>query len=190
MPVILGLSGSLRQGSFNTALLRAAAEAMPDGLSLDVRTIHGIPVFDADLLAKGLPPAVIALKEAAAASAGLMIATPEYNASVPGPLKNAIDWMSRPPNDIGRVFGGKPVALVGAATGRYGTTSAQTAWLPVLRTLRLELWTGGRLALAHADGVFGPDGRITDEAVAHQVRDFVAGFAAFVRLVGRTPGVK
>jgi NAD(P)H-dependent FMN reductase len=187
MPVIVGLSGSLRQGSFNTALLRAAAAAMPADLALDIRTIHGIPVFDGDLLAGGLPPAVVALKDVVAASAGLLIATPEYNASVPGALKNAIDWMSRPPTDIGRVFGGKPVALIGATTGRYGTISGQAAWLPVLRTLRTVLWTGGRLTIANAQAVFGPDGSITDEAVAQQVRDFAAGFAAFVRKIGTWP---
>jgi chromate reductase, NAD(P)H dehydrogenase (quinone) len=179
MPTLLGLSGSLRKASLNTALLRAAAAAMPEGFSLDVRTVHGVPLYDADLQAEGLPRAVVALKDALASSAGLIIATPEYNQSVPGVLKNTIDWMSRPPADIPRVFAGKPVALMGATTGAFATIAAQNAWLPILRTLRMTLWTGGRLAIPNARTVFDEAGAIADAAVGRQLGEFVAGFCAF-----------
>ena len=119
MTRLIGISGSLRRGSFNTALLRAGAELMPEGTELTVETIRGIPLYDGDQeAAEGIPePVVVALKDAIAAADGLLLVTPEYNNSIPGVLKNAIDWLSRPPADIGRVFGGKPVALMGASPG-------------------------------------------------------------------------
>ena len=118
MTKLFGLSGSLRRGSLNAALLRAAAELMPQGATLTVGTIHGIPLYDADIeAADGIPGPVTALKDAIAAADGLLLATPEYNNSIPGVLKNAIDWLSRPPADIKRVFAGRPVALIGASPG-------------------------------------------------------------------------
>jgi hypothetical protein len=119
---LIGISSSLRRGSFNTALLRAAAEFVPDGTELTVETIHGIPLYDADVeTADGIPERVSALKEAIVTADGLLLATPEYNNSLPGVFKNAIDWLSRPSADIGRVFGGKPVAVLGASPGGFGT---------------------------------------------------------------------
>src|SRR5262245_2336658 len=120
MAKLIGLSGSLRRGSFNTALLRAAADLMPDGAELSVHTVHGVPLYDADAeAAEGIPRSVTELKDAIAAAHGLVLATPEYNNSLPGVLKNAIDWLSRPPSDIKRVFGGKPVAILGTSPGGF-----------------------------------------------------------------------
>jgi chromate reductase, NAD(P)H dehydrogenase (quinone) len=179
---LVGISGSLRRGSFNAALLRAASELTPEGTELAIGSIRGIPLYDGDLeAAEGVPGPVAALKDAIAAADGLLLATPEYNNSVPGVLKNAVDWLSRPPADIGRVFGGKPVALMGASPGGFGTVLAQSAWLPVLRTLGAELWSGGRLLVSRAQGVFGEDGTLADQKVGEQLRTFVQGFAAFVR---------
>ena len=182
MTTVVGISGSLRRGSFNTALLRAAAGLVPEGSELKIGTIRGIPLYDADVeSAEGIPPAVAALKEAIAAAEGLLLVTPEYNNSIPGAFKNAIDWLSRPPADIKRVFGGKPVALMGASPGGFGTILSHNAWLPVLRTLGTRPWFGGRLLVSRAQGVFDESGTLVDETVKGQLRQFVHGFVAFVR---------
>lgn len=136
---ILGISGSLRAGSFNTALLRAAQAEVGDGVSLDVATLHGIPLYDGDLEQReGIPDAVAALKQRIVDSDAVLLSTPEYNNSIPGVFKNAIDWLSRPSDDIGRVFGDRPFAVIGASPGGFGTILAQNAWLPVLRTLKVR----------------------------------------------------
>lgn len=181
MVKIIGISGSLRAGSFNTNLLRLAADLMPDGSQMMVETLHGIPLYDADLEAsEGIPARVTELKEAVAVADGLLLATPEYNNSIPGVFKNGIDWLSRPAADIAHVFGGKPVAVIGASPGGFGTILSQNAWLPVLRTLRTEPWFAGRLLVSHAGNLFDTEGKLTDETVARQLQSFVAGFVAFI----------
>ncbi|MQB41352.1 NADPH-dependent FMN reductase [Rhizobium sp. ICMP 5592] len=178
---ILGISGSLRKGSFNTALLRAAVELAPAGVEFFAATIHGVPLYDADLEAdEGIPEKVTELKELAAAADGLILFTPEYNNSLPGVFKNAIDWMSRPSTDISRIFGAKPVAILGASPGNFGTILSQNAWLPVLRTLGTNPWFGGRLMVSRAGSVFDAEGKIVDEKVKHNLAAFIEGFAAFV----------
>lgn len=181
MKTVIGISGSLRKGSFNAALLRAAAEAAPAGLTIEIGSIAGIPLYDADVeSASGVPAVVDELKERIAAADGLLLVTPEYNNSIPGVFKNAIDWLSRPPRDIARVFGDKPVALMGATPGRGGTRMAQTAWLPVLRTLGTKPWFGKQLHVGGAGQVFDGSGKIVDEKVGELLTAYVAGFAAFV----------
>jgi NAD(P)H-dependent FMN reductase len=182
MTTLIGLPGSLRRGSYNAALLRAAAALTPAGAALELASIAGIPLYDGDVeAAAGIPDAVTALKEKVAAADGLLLATPEYNNSIPGVFKNAIDWMSRPPADIARVFGGKKVALLGASPGGFGTILAQNAWLPVLRTLGCELWSEGRLLVSRAGGVFDKDGNLADEAAKERLRGFMQGFVAFTQ---------
>ncbi len=186
MTRLIGISGSLRRGSFNTALLHAATGLLPAEASLEIATVHGIPLYDADLEASaGLPPAVSTLKEAVVAADGVLLATPEYNNGIPGVFKNAIDWLSRPAADIPRVFGGKPIALMGASPGAFGTTLSQAAWLPVLRTLGTSPWFGGRLLLARAGEVFDDALAIKDGATQERVRQFLAGFVGAVRRAQR-----
>jgi NAD(P)H-dependent FMN reductase len=178
---IVGLSGSLRRGSYNTALLRAAARLMPADAELIVRTVAGIPLYDGDLeAANGIPPVVAELKDLIAGADGLILATPEYNHGIPGVFKNAVDWLSRPAVDARRVFGAKPVSLVGASPGGFGTIQAQAAWLPTLRTLGTRPWFGGRLYVASADDVFDAQGDIGDARTREQLQAFLAGFVAFV----------
>ena len=186
MTTIVGISGSLRAGSLNSALLRAATTAMPAGATLTSGTIKGIPLYDADVeTAQGLPEAVVALKEQIVAADGLLLVTPEYNNSIPGVFKNAIDWLSRPNSDLARVFGGRPVAVIGASPGGFGTLLAQTAWLPVLKTLGTQTWFGGRLQVSRAGDAFDATGALTDARVREQLRGFLAGFCEFAAARGR-----
>jgi len=162
-------------------LLRAATEVMPEGAVLEIGSIAEIPLYNADVEAEGIPPPVTALKDKIAAADGLLLVTPEYNNGLPGVFKNAIDWLSRPPADIKRVFGGRPVALIGASPGGFGTILAQNGWLPVLRTLGTELWTGGRLMVPGAGKAFDAEGNLIDDLVREKLQRFVAGLVEFVR---------
>lgn len=183
---ILGISGSLRKQSFNTALLRAAQSLVADDVSLEAATLHGIPLYDADLERdEGIPAAVTELKERVMASAGLLLVTPEYNNGIPGVFKNAIDWLSRPNADIPKVFGNRPLGLIGASPGGFGTILSQNAWLPVLRTLGVRFWAGGRLMASRAGTLFNDDGELVDERMREQLRTYLDGFSRFVAESGR-----
>ncbi|MBS0299653.1 MAG: NAD(P)H-dependent oxidoreductase [Proteobacteria bacterium] len=182
MTKIIGITGSLRSGSFNTALLRTAAGLMPGGVTLEIATLKGIPLYDGDVeVNEGIPEAVLVLQEQIAAADGLLLATPEYNNSIPGVFKNAIDWLSRPPSGIARIFGNRPVTVIGASTGGFGTVLSQNTWLPVLRALGMHPWFGGRLLVSRAQHVFNESGEMVDEAVRKQLQSFLTGFAEFVQ---------
>jgi chromate reductase len=164
---ILAISGSLRASSFNTAALRAAIELAPAGMSIELEEIGDLPLYNDDVRAQGFPPPVQRLRERIKAADGLLIATPEYNYSIPGVLKNAIDWASRPPE---QPFDGKPIAIMGASPGAIGTARAQYhlrqcfVFLNGLVLNRPEVMIGG------AAGRFDAAGKLTDPAT----RDFVA----------------
>ena len=181
MITIIGISGSLRKASFNSALLRAAVDVTPEGATLEVASIQGIPLYDGDVESSvGIPAVVSDLKDRIAVCDGLLLVTPEYNNSIPGVFKNAIDWLTRPASDIARVFNNRPVGLIGATPGRGGTILAQAAWLPVLRTLGTKPWFGGRVTVSGAKRVFDESGQLVDEEVRSQLRNYVAGFVGFI----------
>lgn len=177
---LIGISGSLRRESLNTRLLTAAQRLCPDGTTLDLHSIGAVPLYNFDTeKTDGIPDAVAAIKDAIAAADGLLIATPEYNGSMPGVLKNAIDWLSRPADDIPRVFRDKCIAIVGATPGGLGTVLAQNAWLPVFRALGMRLYTGGRFMVPHASKVIGDEGQLEDAAIEKRLVSFINGFVDF-----------
>jgi len=181
MVTIVGISGSLRKHSFNAGLLRAAAEAVPEGCSLSINSIKGIPLYNGDVEeAEGIPPAVSDLKELIAAADGLLMVTPENNNSIPGVFKNAIDWLSRPPEDRRRVFGNLPVGFMGATPGTFGTAFSQYAWLPVFRVLGSQVWSGRLMWVGGAMKKFDEEGNLIDGGVMKQLTKYMSGFAEFV----------
>jgi chromate reductase len=186
---ILALGGSLREASRNRALLHEAAALAPAGTTLDlghVAAIGSLPLFSQDTLERdGPPPGVSELKDALRAADGLLLATPEYNWGIPGFLKNAIDWASRPAKDIPNVFGDLPVALIGAG-GSGGTRVAQSAWLSVFHYLEMRPWSGHALYVDRASERFDEHNRLSDEATREQLRAVVTGFAAHCAALPRT----
>jgi len=185
MVKILGIPGALRRGSFNRSLLRAAVEVVPAGVTLEVASIDDVPLYDGDIETAlkdqgGFPPAVRALRAKVAAADALLIVSPEYNQSVPGVLKNALDWLSREGPAKEEVCKGKPVALIGATPGLGGTRMAQTAWLPVFRGLGMRPWFGRQLYVAGAGKVFDAEGRMVDDKVRALLTTFIAEYAAEV----------
>lgn len=177
MTTILGLSGSLRRASFNSGLLRAAMKAAPAGTRILHGDIREVPLYDGDLeAASGLPAAVQTLQAQLRDADGLLLVTPEYNNGIPGVFKNAIDWMSR--GEGLQHFKGKPVAVIGASPGGFGTILAQDHWLPVLRTLGMRPWFAGRLMVSRAGGLFDDQGNLADDKTQETLEKFIAGFAA------------
>ncbi|MDB5523408.1 MAG: NADPH-dependent reductase [Rhizobium sp.] len=180
MVKLIGISGSLRKGSYNTALLNAAIARVADGVTLTAGTIAGIPLYDGDMEAThGIPAPVETLKDLIRSADGVILFTPEYNNSIPGVFKNAIDWLSRPASDIPTIFGGRPFAIAGTSPGNFGTQLSQNAWLTVLYTMGARVWSGKRLIVPRAGEVFDAEGHLTDEAISKQLSAFVSGFADF-----------
>jgi chromate reductase len=157
---ILGISGSLRRGSHNTVLLRAAASSLPPGVELEVFDgLRELPPYDADNDVEPAQPAVARLRAAIAAADGVLVATPEFNGSIPGVLKNALDWASRPFPD--NALRGKPVAVIGASTGLFGAVWAQAETRKVLGVIGADV-IEGELPVGQADNAFGENGELAD----------------------------
>jgi chromate reductase len=174
---ILGLSGSLRSASFNSGLLRAAKEVASTGVEIQIGSIAAVPLYNGDDEAvHGLPDSVKKLQAQLRESAALLLVTPEYNNGIPGVFKNALDWMSR--GDGLALFRNKPVAVIGASPGGFGTTLAQAHWLPVLRVLGMHPWFEGRMLVSHAGKAFDDAGNLTDQETRKRIAEFVTGFAA------------
>jgi chromate reductase len=176
---LLGIAGSLRKGSYNKGLIEAAGELAPEGMRIEVYEELGeIPPYNEDVRVAGEPGPVEELKAKVAAADGLLIATPEYNYNVPGVLKNAIDWLSRPPAES--PLRGKPAGIMGASAGNFGTARAQLAlrqsfvFTETLAMLRPEL------LVFRAAERFNEQGRLTDETTRELLRGFLAELAKWV----------
>lgn len=173
---ILGISGSLRRGSHNTNLLRAAAELLPPGVDLEVfDDLRDVPPYDADRDLEPGDPAVARLRQAIASADAVLIATPEYNGSIPGVLKNALDWASRPFPDS--VLRGKPVAVVGASTGLFGAVWAQAETRKVLGIIGADV-IEHELPVGQAETAFAEDGELVEAEQQQLLADLVRVLAA------------
>jgi chromate reductase, NAD(P)H dehydrogenase (quinone) len=173
---ILGISGSLRRGSYNTSLLGAAAGLLPDEVEFELwGGLKEVPPYDEDDDTEEAPAAATALREAIAGADAVLFATPEYNSSVPGQLKNAIDWVSRPlaTNPLRN----KPVAVVGASTGAFGAVWSQGELRKVLAATGARV-VEGEVAVGHAPTRFDEEGRLVDENLLEQLEEVVAVLVA------------
>ncbi len=181
MKKIIAISGSLRSGSYNTALLHAAAKYLSDDITMEICSIADIPLYNADSEEKnGVPKIVDTLKHKIIDSAALLISTPEYNHGIPGVMKNALDWLTRPPKDIEKVFHQRKVGLIGASPSRLGTAFAQTAWLPILRYLNTHTYFGNQLFVSSASTAFNENGLLVDENTINALIKYMEGFCEFI----------
>lgn len=178
MVALLGICGSLRQASLNRALLRAVAETLPEGVAMELLPASALdlPIFNSD---HGEPESVMSLKAAIAAADGVVFAVPEYNYSIPGGLKNALDWVSRPPPKS--PLRGKPVALVGAASGMSGTIRAQAHMRNILVYSDAPCMLQPEVLIPRAHERFDAEGRLTDASTREFLGKFGEQLAAFVR---------
>ncbi|HEX6883541.1 MAG TPA: NAD(P)H-dependent oxidoreductase [Planctomycetota bacterium] len=181
---ILGLAGSLRKASYNRALIRAAAELAPPDARVEGFELDGIPPFNEDL-EQTPPAAVLELKRRIRAADALLIATPEYNYSIPGVLKNAIDWASRPYGDS--AWAGKPAALLGATPGTLGTARAQYHLRQVCVFLDVHVLNRPEVLIAQAHERFDAQGRLTDEPTRERVRKLLQALCAWTRRLQPSP---
>jgi chromate reductase len=177
---ILGIAGSLRGNSHNRALLRAAARLAPESVILEVYDgLETVPVFNEDLEGRGdQPPGVASLRHALGECDGLLIATPEYNQSVPGVVKNMIDWLSREDG-----LSGRPVAVIGASTGPWGTRIAQTLLRQMLLSVQAVVMSDPTLFVPHVEALLDAEGELVDPQTSHRLQKVVSSFSDWIRLV-------
>ncbi len=173
---VFGFAGSLRRGSLNKALLAAAQELAPAGMAVEVFDLAGVPLYDEDLRQSGPPEAVTALRAGIAEADALLIATPEYNFSFSGVVKNAIDWASRPPD---QPFVGKPIAILGASPSRLGTARAQYQLRQCFIYLDGRIMNQPELMLGDARQAFDDSGRLVEPRSRDRLAAFLSAFADF-----------
>jgi chromate reductase len=176
---VCGIAGSLRSGSYNRALLRAAAEVAPGHIRIAEFDLSSVPPYNADVEAAGAPEAVAALKRAIRSADALIIATPEYNSGVPGVLKNALDWASRPPRESALI--GKPTAMMGATPGSWGTARSQVMLRQVLAGTLTPTLLSPEIYIARAAEKFDSEGRLIDETTREYLRKFLLAFEQWAR---------
>lgn len=175
---VVGIAGSLRAGSFNKAALRAAVELAPEGMTIEIAEIGDLPLYNDDVRTQGYPPPVQRLRDQLTAADALLLVTPEYNYSVSGVLKNAIDWASRPPN---QAFEGKPVAIMGASGGLLGTARAQYHLRQMLVFLNAYPVNKPEVMIGQAAQKFDDDLKLTDEPTRKFVAALLVSLAAWTR---------
>lgn len=177
---LIAISGSLRAASLNTRLVDLMTLAAAPDVHIDKASLHGIPLYDGDLEEReGIPESVESLRNRIKAADGLILVTPEYNAGMPGVLKNALDWLTRPGSEMKPTFGHLPTALAGASPGAFGTAFAQAGSLINLRQLGCQLYPD-YLRVSRADQLM-PEGGDADPKLRQQVEDFLQGFVGFIR---------
>jgi chromate reductase, NAD(P)H dehydrogenase (quinone) len=179
---ILGIPGSLRKASYNKAALWAAQELLPDGVTLEILDLDGIPPFNEDD-ERVLPARVVELKARIRETDAILIATPEYNYSVPGVLKNAIDWASRPYGD--NAWDGKPVALMGASPGSLGTARAQYHLRQTFVFLNMYPLNRPEVMISNAPQRFDAQGHLADEGLRTRIRQLLEALVAWTRRLGK-----
>jgi chromate reductase, NAD(P)H dehydrogenase (quinone) len=179
---VLGICGSLRKKSFNMAGLRAAGELMPAGMSMTIAEIGDIPLYNQDVLDAGMPEPVKRLRDQLAAADGVLIASPEYNFSVTPALKNAIDWASRPPD---QVWQDKPIAIFSCTGGPVGGARVQYDLRKILTQLWGHVLPRPEVFIGNSASKFDADGRLTDEATRKFLTDLLVGFKAWIERMGR-----
>ncbi len=182
---VVAIAGSLRRESFNRRLLLAAGDLSPEGLRLVPATLHGFPVYDADVEAAGVPPVVLELASVLAAADGLLLACPEYNHGIPGGLKNALDWLSR--KGSGVPIRGKPVAIMGASAGIVGTARAQGQLRQVLYAMGARVLPPPEVLVGQVQNKFDDQGRLTDETTLTLVSKALERFAGFIEVTAPRP---
>jgi chromate reductase len=174
---ILGICGSLRKASYNMMALRACSELMPAGMTLQITSIADLPIFNQDVLDAGMPAPVKRFRDEVAAADGLLIASPEYNFSVPAPLKNAIDWGSRAPD---QVFHEKAIAIFSAAGGPLGGARVQYDLRRILAQLWGHVLPRPEVFIGMANTKFDPQGRLTDDTTRKFLTDLLVGFKGWI----------
>ena len=179
---ILGISGSLRKQSYNTAALRAVQQLLPDDVALEIFDLSAIPLYNEDVREQGFPQSVQQFRDAIASADALLIVTPEYNYSIPGTLKNAIDWASRPPS---QPFDGKPIAIMGASPGALGTARAQYHLRQVFVYLNGLLLNRPEVMISAANKKFDEQGNLTDEPTREFLKKMLIAFAEWTRRMQR-----
>jgi chromate reductase len=175
---VVGFAGSLRRGSYNRALLRAAIELAPPQLHIETRELDAVPLYNADVEAAGVPPSVEELRAAVRQADALLIATPEYNHGVPGVLKNAIDWLSRPPS--ASALNGKVAAIMGASPGMTGTARSQSQLRQAFVFTNTYALLQPEVLVARAHEKFDAGGRLVDQATRDFLGTFLQQFAEFI----------
>ncbi|HEY5412618.1 MAG TPA: NADPH-dependent FMN reductase [Caulobacteraceae bacterium] len=183
---VIALSGSLRAGSYNTSALRAAQALAPEGMTIEIASIADIPFYDADVQAQGIPASVAALGDKIRAADAVLIASPEYNYSVPGVLKNAIDWLSRLPD---QPFAGKTVGLIGASMSLLGAVRAQYHLRQIFVFLDALPINKPEVFIAQAHQKFDAEGRLTDEMTRGFIGQLLVSLAAWTRRLKAAEGV-